>query len=113
MKLQPDGKILISIGKDNIYNYKFEKSFLLVNSDGEADSSFGQGLTGPMFGEIYTISLLPDGKIIVGGDFTNYNGTAINSIARLNPNGTLDMAFNPGTGAEMLIRLLCCLTLKS
>ncbi len=42
----------------------------------------------------------PDGKILVGGDFTTLspNGGAPvtrNRIARLNPDGTLDTAFNP------------------
>ena len=42
----------------------------------------------------------PDGKILIGGDFTTLapNGGATvtrNRIARLNPDGTLDTAFNP------------------
>src|SRR5205814_4817635 len=41
-----------------------------------------------------------DGKILIGGDFTTLSpngGAAVtrNRIARLNPDGTLDMAFNP------------------
>src|SRR5437667_5149455 len=43
-----------------------------------------------------------DGKILVGGDFTTLspNGGATvtrNRIARLNPDGTLDTAFNPNS----------------
>ena len=41
-----------------------------------------------------------DGKMIVGGDFTAYNGTARNRIARLNADGTLDGTFDPGTGFD-------------
>ena len=42
----------------------------------------------------------PDGKILIGGDFTTLSpngGVAVtrNRIARLNPDGTLDAAFNP------------------
>jgi len=41
----------------------------------------------------------PDGKILIGGDFTAVSpngGVAVtrNHIARLNPDGTLDIAFN-------------------
>src|SRR5207244_9188376 len=41
-----------------------------------------------------------DGKILIGGDFTTFSpngGVAVtrNHIARLNPNGTLDTAFDP------------------
>ncbi|MBI4646394.1 MAG: T9SS type A sorting domain-containing protein [Bacteroidia bacterium] len=43
-------------------------------------------------------------KIIIGGDFTSYDGTAINRIARLNADGTLDGTFNPGTGANGSVR---------
>lgn len=34
-----------------------------------------------------------DGKIIIGGNFTNYNGTVKTRIARLYTNGTLDTAY--------------------
>jgi uncharacterized delta-60 repeat protein len=37
----------------------------------------------------------PDGKILIGGEFTTVLGVARNRIARLNPDGTLDTAFNP------------------
>ena len=51
-------------------------------------------------GEVRVVVLQPDGKIIIGGDFTTLspNGGATvtrNYIARLNPDGTLDNAFNP------------------
>ena len=41
-----------------------------------------------------------DGKILLGGDFTSLSpsgGAAVrrNRMARLNPDGTLDTAFNP------------------
>ncbi len=49
---------------------------------------------------VYTTSLQSDGKIIFGGDFTSYNGTAINRIARLNTDGSLDVTFNPGSGVD-------------
>jgi uncharacterized delta-60 repeat protein len=34
-----------------------------------------------------------DGRILAGGEFTSYNGTACNRLARLNANGTLDTSF--------------------
>jgi uncharacterized delta-60 repeat protein len=37
----------------------------------------------------------PDGKIVIGGNFTTVGGVARNSLARLNASGTLDTAFNP------------------
>jgi len=49
---------------------------------------------------VHTSSIQSDGKIIIGGYFTSYNGTARTRIARINADGTLDATFNPGTGAN-------------
>jgi uncharacterized delta-60 repeat protein len=51
-------------------------------------------------GAIRAIAVQADGKILIGGDFTTLspNGSAAvtrNRLARLNPDGTLDTAFNP------------------
>jgi hypothetical protein len=40
----------------------------------------------------------------VGGDFNFINGTNRNGIARLNPDGTTDASFNPGSGANGRVR---------
>lgn len=39
----------------------------------------------------------PDGKILVAGDFTDYNGTTRNKIVRLLADGTVDNTFDAGT----------------
>src|ERR1700680_4173948 len=46
-------------------------------------------------GTIRVVVVQPDGKILIGGDFTSVRGTPRNRIARLNPDGTLDAAFDP------------------
>ena len=51
-------------------------------------------------GYVRVVVVQPDAKILIGGDFTTLspNGGAPvmrNRIARLNPDGTLDLAFNP------------------
>ena len=51
-------------------------------------------------GTVHVVVVQPDGKILIGGDFTTLSpngGAAVtrNRIARLNPDGTLDTAFNP------------------
>lgn len=45
----------------------------------------------------------PDGKILIGGDFTSYNGVPRNRIARINADGTLDATFDPGQGASSTV----------
>jgi uncharacterized delta-60 repeat protein len=53
-------------------------------------------------GTVRVAVVQPDGKILIGGDFTNIGTTPRNHIARLNPDGTLDPMFdaNPSAGAD-------------
>ena len=67
-----------------------------LNSNGTVDSSFISGI-GPN-AEVRTISQQPDGKLLIGGDFTNVQGVSANRIARLNADGTVDPTFNTGLG---------------
>ena len=45
-------------------------------------------------------SLAPDGSgnLYVGGNFTSYNGTAVNRVVRLTATGTVDGTFATGSG---------------
>ncbi|MBK7271458.1 MAG: hypothetical protein IPI07_18780 [Flavobacteriales bacterium] len=45
-----------------------------------------------------------DGRIPHQGNYTSFDGTARNGIARLNADGTLDTAFDPGTGTDSPVR---------
>jgi uncharacterized delta-60 repeat protein len=52
-------------------------------------------------GSIESIAVQPDGKILIGGDFTMINRIARGRIARLNADGTLDETFMNGlSGAD-------------
>lgn len=44
---------------------------------------------------LYALQVQSDGRILVGGDFAKYNGTARRSLVRLQTNGTLDTTFAP------------------
>jgi hypothetical protein len=44
------------------------------------------------------------GDVYVGGDFTNYNGTDVIRVVRLNADGTVDQAFATGTGFTNSVR---------
>ncbi len=57
-------------------------------------------------GTVSVVVVQPDGKILIGGDFTTLspNGGATvtrNRIARLNPDGTLDTGFNPNANSTV------------
>jgi uncharacterized delta-60 repeat protein len=58
-------------------------------------------------GTVSVVVVQPDGKILIGGDFTTLSpngGAAVarNYIARLNPDGTLDTAFNPNANGGVI-----------
>lgn len=98
MALQTNGKIFIG-GYFNQYNSTSRTRVARVNTDGTLDATFlpGTGANNP----VLSSAIQPaDGKIIIGGNFTTYNGTARNRIARLNTDGTLDLTFDPGTGVN-------------
>ncbi|CAD0003788.1 T9SS type A sorting domain-containing protein [Flavobacterium salmonis] len=93
--LQPDGKILAG-GDFYAFNGKNQKYLIRLNSDGTKDDSFNIG-TG-FDSQILSLVLQNDGKIIVGGEFTNYQGVSQRNLIRLNSDGSKDNSFDIGTG---------------
>jgi uncharacterized delta-60 repeat protein len=51
-------------------------------------------------GSITNIVLTSDGKMLVGGSFSSYNGITSNRIIRLNSDGSVDNTFLIGTGFD-------------
>ena len=70
-----------------------------LNGDGSLDTDFLTGLSGAD-GSVYTLLVQSDGNILIGGAFGSVNGVVRNRIARLGPDGTLDVGFSPGSGAD-------------
>ena len=97
---QADGKLIVG-GDFTILNNTAYSKIGRLNTDGTLDATFTIG-TG-FNNTVNAVTLQADGKIIVVGNFTMYNGTATNRIVRLNSNGTLDTTFNIGSGANMTI----------
>jgi uncharacterized delta-60 repeat protein len=100
LKVQPDGKILAG-GLFESYNGIASNRLIRLNEDGTRDSEFSIG-TG-FNNSVNTIALQDDGKIIVGGVFTAFNGKDHGRIVRLNADGSLDETFDPGTGFDMTV----------
>jgi uncharacterized delta-60 repeat protein len=82
------GKILI-LGSFRFGSDTQSPGFALLNTDGSRDTSFTPTFA-PSAGNINSMAVQPDGKIIVVGSFMSVNGTAKNYIARLNADGSLD-----------------------
>lgn len=105
MALQPDGKVVIGGWFSNVEGQP-RNTIARLNADGSLDTSFnpgtgawgtlGTGIDGKTNEFIFATAVHPDGKILITGNFTNYNGTYITGLARLNSNGSLDTSFNVG-----------------
>ena len=92
--VQGDGKILAG-GADRLGNHAVATYHLLTrfNADRSRDGTFVAG--GGVEGHVFSLLLQPDGRVIIGGDFAYINGVRRNGVARLNPDGSLDLTFVP------------------
>ncbi|MHC1766458.1 MAG: hypothetical protein AB9869_19510 [Verrucomicrobiia bacterium] len=100
--LQPDGRMLMLLGEGGTRVNGIAPAGRLVRlySDGSLDSSLHLDLVSTrqsnQVGQVWCFALMPDGKIAIGGDFTSVNGTPRDWMARLNADGSVDQAFDPG-----------------
>ncbi len=99
--LQPDGKILVC-GTFGSWNGVPYYSVVRLRPDGSVDANFNP-VQLSSYGRVESAAGQSDGKVVIGGDFTSVNGTNRNHVARLNTNGSLDLTFNPGTGANDIV----------
>jgi uncharacterized delta-60 repeat protein len=105
MILQPKGKILVG-GYFNSFNGKVRFGGITrLNADGSFDKSFNPG-KGALFSSVYAITLQPDGKILIGGDFRFFNGIIRDHIARLNADGSIDDSFDSNRGVNEKINTI-------
>ena len=104
ISIQSDGKIIVG-GNLTYYNGNTVYKIIRINTDGSLDQSFNPG-SGSTNGSIYSTIIQEDGKIIVGGNFTTFNGLSRNRIVRLNSNGSLDATFNVGSGFDGDVRTI-------
>lgn len=102
--LQSDGKIILA-GNFTKYNETTSNRIVRILPDGAIDDTFniGSGFNS----QVYTMALQTDGKVIVAGNFTQYNNDkSVIRIVRLLPNGSRDLTFNVGIGADAIIETL-------
>ena len=91
---QADGKILVG-GRFNFANGSERSNVVRMNADGTVDASFNPGGTGAN-GDVLDLVVLSNGKILISGGFTLYNGATKIGVALLNADGSLDTSFNSG-----------------
>lgn len=95
--LQPNGRSII-VGSFDSYNGVARSRVVGLNSDGGLDQSFDPGSGAN--NAVMSVCVQPDGKFVIGGDFTSFNGSTVTRVARLLPSGAVDPSFNPGMGAN-------------
>ncbi len=91
VKVLSDGKILIAGSR---YLRRF-------NSDGSLDSGFNVSFPATGTQSVNAFVVQPDGKIVIGGTFSEVNSTARINIARLNPDGSLDPSYTAAVNSTI------------
>ena len=94
----PNGKTIIG-GQFERYNYFSSHNLARLKSNGDLDPAFNVG--SGTNGKVNAIAIQANGKVLIGGNFTAYNGHACNNIARLNTDGSLDASFIAGADAAV------------
>lgn len=100
--VQADGKTIIAGG---FTNYASTYSYLIrLNTDYTIDTTFcnNASVVGKFNSTVYSISIRPDGLIVLGGNFKNYNGiTGLSYLIYLNTDGTLNSVFSDNASRNL------------
>lgn len=97
--LQPDGKLLAA-GNFTSFDNQPVSRLARLNTNGTLDNTLSTGTSANNV--ISKIDIQPDGKIILMGSFTNYNGVAKKYLARVNSDGSIDNSFSVGASTNMI-----------
>ncbi len=98
--LAPDGKILIG-GSFRYVHGQSRSGVARLLADGSLDASFNPGVG--VTGTVYTVSVLTNGAVFIGGDFLSVGGLPRARLALLSPSGTVDPVFGASGGADNTI----------
>ncbi|MFC5490509.1 delta-60 repeat domain-containing protein [Dokdonella soli] len=100
LALQPDGKLVLG-GNFTTIGGTLRHHIARLNTDGGLDIAFVNPGVGGVFDSVLALALQTDGKIVAGGNFTQVGAYTRNRIARLNPDGSLDTAFDPNANGPV------------
>lgn len=103
LALQADGKVLLG-GEFGRVNNVILTHVARLQSDGYLDSFLNPG--GGTDSNVLAVVVQSDGRVLIGGDFSQLNGVPRNRIARLNGDGTVDDSFDPGDGPDGTVRAI-------
>jgi len=95
--IHPNNKILVS-GNFTSYKNEFHNRIICLNTNGGVDVLFN--IRTGFNDKVFAISTQANGKVLVGGNFTSYQGKTYKRLTRLNPDGSIDDTFNTGSGFD-------------
>ena len=99
--VQSNGKIVIGGDFTNV-NGTPVAHIARLNYDGSLDKTFTASVTGVPNNDVnptavYVMKALSDGRIYLGGEFAQINGTTRRYLGLISADGVLDTSFDPGT----------------
>ncbi len=85
----------VAVGQFTTYNGIPSKGIARLNPNGSLDSTFnvGTGFSASDYFFTKSIAIDSNGKILVTGKFSSYNGSSANTLVRLNTDGSMDTSF--------------------
>lgn len=91
--------------KTKYYDRTYSRQMLCLKMDGTMDSTFHFNATTKRSpeagnGSINDVVMLTDGSFVLAGDFTTFNGISKNRIVKINSDGSIDPAFQSGSGFD-------------
>jgi len=98
LALQPDGKILVGGRFTFSRTTDTRAGVARLGLCGEFDPTYASASAIDANTTVSTMTLLDNGKLLVGGSFYEYDLIPRSGIAQLTPNGFVDAEFDPGTG---------------
>lgn len=89
--VQQNGKVIVA-GQINSISGVNRGGIARLDASGNLEANYAAG-SGFSPARILSMALQPDGKLLVGGSFTGYSGTAAVGYCRLDTNGAIDPTF--------------------
>ena len=97
-------------GAFNNFGSTSSPGIVRLYNNGLVDPTFSVG--GGANGTVYAVAAYPTnsvsnlGKVLVGGQFTNFNGSAVGNLVRLNSDGSLDTNFSQNVSVGAAVRAI-------
>jgi uncharacterized delta-60 repeat protein len=100
LAVQADGKIVIG-GRFEHIDGSSRSRIARLNANGSLDAGFDPNAGDSDHADVSSILVQPDGKILVGGNFSWLGTANTTRIARLKPDGSKDAGFSSGLPAQL------------